>query len=115
MDEVRTAVLGSRLGLEMGIDVLHESFFAPGTHHEDIILVDLAVQLFLAQAFHFPQEILQFAIVRTFFSVGYDSIKHRPHADGYLVPQVPVGQHASTTMTANPAHGVDITSRCDYK
>lgn len=115
MDEMGPTVLWSRLGLKMRIDILHECFLAPRTHYEHIVLVNLAVKLFLAQAVNFSQEVVQFVVRGLFSCVRDHPIEHRSHPYPYLVPQVSLGQHAAATMASNPAHCVDITSRCDYK
>lgn len=78
-------VLRSCFGLDMRIDILEKSFFTHRAHYEDVVLVYLTVQVFLALLCRHVQQLSKFVARALMPEFLNGTVKHGPHSDGYLV------------------------------
>jgi hypothetical protein len=115
MDQVGAPMLGSGLRMQVGIDVLQESFFTFEAHHKCVVLINLAIQLLFTssgRSSHYPGQ----PPCRRFMDFfGDGPVKHGSNAYSHLIFERAFRKQTSTSMATNLAHDIDSASYQDYK
>ncbi len=115
MDQVSAAMLGSGLRMQVGIDLLQESFFTFEAHHKCVVLINLAIQFLFTsggRSSHYPGQ-PPCCLFMDFFGDG--PIEHGSNAYSHLIFERAFRKQTSTSMATNLTHDIDRASCQDYK